>query len=702
MTIPTTHVRMSAPIISIPSRKCVTDAHRAFVRMGMQIVERTGASPVHDSYDAYPAILAFQDMWRDRSSRGRSLSISLLFWLRSPRTGIGLRAAFRRIVVWLATEADDGQPWLKEVLSVVPEVGRWDDLEVLFGTPMEKDAARLWAAAIVSGNQLACKWAKQNMVPLQRAIRGNEAKLRKLLVRGRGVTLETLMCAGRWSDIRYEDVSSGQLWFYRRAFMRHDGSRFEKFLADKRAGRNVFHAVAAGPEPTVLNRDRWHIALQVLPADVRAELGVPAASDAHADLAPPKDDEPVSQPQKAPTTVPGSDADSGDTQEDAQMAKAWVEKKLAESGRKNPMIGSSDAITRIYPLIFDFVHFPRQHVLLYGETGSGKEVLVDILQALDEPGRPFHVVQLQPVTDNSNVSAIFGHTEHAFSKIEVKRDGAIKTACGGTLVLDNLQYARREDFPLFLRVLEPKQEYQQIGSDKIECANCRIVAVFNIRPEEMVKNGKLPPDWIDRFGIRIDMPGLNDRREDIPMLVESFVEDSRHSNPSLSDFPKRDLMPDSHTMELWSKQDWSKVGNLRTLLNAAVDCGKPILRRRVLANTGQHGGENLGKQGKKAGRPPVRDIGDEDLCGILRQVVENPSLWTAKKLFEQINKRIRQRPNTPAKQMKESRDCLLSRIRRIKPEVLSREMQMTGTAEELRAKIHTALWDVRGYRELQK
>lgn len=330
--------------------------------------------------------------------------------------------------------------------------------------------------------------------------------------------------------------------------------------------------------------------------------------------------------------------------------------------------------------------------MVVGETGVGKEAMFDLLKALRDSDRPFVIRQLQGVADDKLISAIFGHVKGAYSGADANRAGAIKTASGGTLALDNLQTAGPDFFNLLLRVLDSKQEYQAMGSDRTEYANCRIVAGFNIRPEELLAKQQLPPDWPSRFGFRIDIPDLNDRKEDIPLLVNHFVSKLRSTNPLPNGIHDVQLMPPG-IVETWCRQNWSgAAGNVRGL-ERAVEQHIRDYRRKHAHEVG------LAKAGsKRVGRRPGRDIPDDELVGILLDVVKNPSCWTVDSLFSRINLCINNhhRGNT----IKKTRGALQARIRKIDPVALQPACSTSEEAKTLRKKIYNSIKQVKEYETL--
>jgi hypothetical protein len=193
------------------------------------------------------ALALFQSMWIIPGLEPKMDAMRLLFWLRDPRGGAGNRSGFRDCLTWLATDAPEGSVWLAANLNMVPEYGRFDDLASLFNSSLEKSTAKLWAEQISAGNHYALKWAKRNMVPLQRAFGTNEAGLRKQLRQPARATVETAMCSRNWREINYAHVPSVAMARYTKAFGKHDPEGFESFKSKLEKGEATVNAATLFP-----------------------------------------------------------------------------------------------------------------------------------------------------------------------------------------------------------------------------------------------------------------------------------------------------------------------------------------------------------------------------------------------------------------------------------------------------------------------
>lgn len=186
-------------------------------------------------------------------------AMKLLFWARDVRGGAGERQIFRDIIGYLANNRRDV---LGKNLNLISEFGRWDDLLVLVGTPLETEALELFANAIKSKNGLASKWAPRPNVSNREKKRWASAlrnhlglspkEYRKLLVENSN-TVEQLMCANEWSAIEYSKLPSKAMSDLMKAFSKHDKERFGAYLESVNKGETKINAGAVYPYDIVKN-----------------------------------------------------------------------------------------------------------------------------------------------------------------------------------------------------------------------------------------------------------------------------------------------------------------------------------------------------------------------------------------------------------------------------------------------------------------
>jgi hypothetical protein len=195
-----------------------------------------------------------KDLWNDfraAYAEDKDLAVRIMLWARDARGGAGERQVFRTVLQQLV---QDNPIVARKILPKVPELGRWDDLKVFMGTPLEFDAATLWADAIRNGNGLAAKWAprkdSKGAKPLRRVAGLTEQGWRKLVV-GATKVVEQKMCAREWSDIEYSHVPSVAAARYQAAFAKHDPAGYEAYRQALVSGEAKVNAAAIFPHDVV-------------------------------------------------------------------------------------------------------------------------------------------------------------------------------------------------------------------------------------------------------------------------------------------------------------------------------------------------------------------------------------------------------------------------------------------------------------------
>ncbi|MBI4864139.1 MAG: sigma 54-dependent Fis family transcriptional regulator [Candidatus Riflebacteria bacterium] len=164
-------------------------------------------------------------------------------------------------------------------------------------------------------------------------------------------------------------------------------------------------------------------------------------------------------------------------------------------------------------------------VLITGDTGSGKEVVArSIHQESRRAAKPFVVFDCSALSRDLVDSALFGHQEGAFTGATGKRKGAFLTAAGGTLFIDEIGELALELQPKLLRVLE-RREIQPLGSDQMAKVDVRVLAATHRDLAQMVAEKSFRHDLLYRLSVvKVRLPPLRERLEDIPILVSHFLE----------------------------------------------------------------------------------------------------------------------------------------------------------------------------------
>ncbi len=199
-------------------------------------------------------------------------------------------------------------------------------------------------------------------------------------------------------------------------------------------------------------------------------------------------------------------------------------------------------------------------VLITGESGSGKEVIADLVHSLS-PRSKNRIIKINCAALPRELieSELFGSVKGAFTGATTDREGLFRQAEGGTLFLDEISEMPIDTQSKLLRVLQD-QEVRPVGGKTSFRTNCRIVAATNRKPEDAIKDGKLREDLYYRISaISVHLPPLRERRDDILPLAESFLKRfAAQANRSLKGFA-----PDAQ--ERLTSFDWP--GNVRQLQN---------------------------------------------------------------------------------------------------------------------------------------
>jgi transcriptional regulator with GAF, ATPase, and Fis domain len=206
-------------------------------------------------------------------------------------------------------------------------------------------------------------------------------------------------------------------------------------------------------------------------------------------------------------------------------------------------------------------------VLLEGETGTGKDVLArSIHQISARKEQPFVVVDCGAISYNLIESELFGHERGAFTGAIAARQGAFEIAGRGTVFLDEVGELPLDVQPKLLRVLE-SGEYRRVGGNKPLHAEARIVAATKRNLREEVERGKFREDLYFRLSVvPITVPPLRTRREDVPALVDRFLELARKRDPSASAIGLT-----RETVSALAAHDWpGNVRELRNVLDRAI------------------------------------------------------------------------------------------------------------------------------------
>ena len=203
-------------------------------------------------------------------------------------------------------------------------------------------------------------------------------------------------------------------------------------------------------------------------------------------------------------------------------------------------------------------------VIIEGETGTGKEVVAQTIhQASKRSDKPFTVFDCGAVPDSLIESELFGHEKGSFTGAIMSRQGLFEMTQGGTIFLDELGELNIDLQPKLLRVLE-QREVRRVGSNKAVKVDVRVIAATNRNLEDEVKAGRFREDLFYRLSVvRIILPPLRERKEDIPLLVKHFLRNASYNRDDNGNQKIKGMTRDS--MDALVAYRWP--GNVRELVN---------------------------------------------------------------------------------------------------------------------------------------
>jgi two-component system, NtrC family, nitrogen regulation response regulator NtrX len=241
--------------------------------------------------------------------------------------------------------------------------------------------------------------------------------------------------------------------------------------------------------------------------------------------------------------------------------KLVLENKILKKivSKNYEMIGSSDAINQI-KLMVEKVAQTEARVLITGPNGTGKELVAHQLHEKSKrANQPMIEVNCAAIPAELIESELFGHVKGAFTSAVKDRAGKFEAADGGTIFLDEIGDMSLAAQAKVLRALQ-ENLIQRVGADKDIKVNVRVIAATNKDLKKEIENGNFREDLYHRLAvILIKVPALNDRREDIPLLIAHFSEKiAVEQGNSKKQFSKA-------AIKLLQEYDWT--GNIRELRN---------------------------------------------------------------------------------------------------------------------------------------
>ena len=254
--------------------------------------------------------------------------------------------------------------------------------------------------------------------------------------------------------------------------------------------------------------------------------------------------------------------------------------------RFGDIVSRSPIIRKLFSILPEVAQ-SESTVLILGESGTGKELLSHAIHSLSPRAEgPFVAVNCGALPDTLLESELFGHVAGAFTDAKKSRQGRFAMAEGGTLFLDEIGDVSPA---LQVRLLRALQErvYEPLGSSRSVKANVRIITATNKDLAQMVEEGSFRKDLYYRVNVvKLELPRLADRKEDIPLLAEHFIE-------RFNKLRDKNIMGLSHeTLTIFMNYDWP--GNIRELENvieyAFIICKEGLIQPSALPESLQPGG----------------------------------------------------------------------------------------------------------------
>jgi DNA-binding NtrC family response regulator len=236
-----------------------------------------------------------------------------------------------------------------------------------------------------------------------------------------------------------------------------------------------------------------------------------------------------------------------------------LRRQLRDSGSFGRIIGNSAGIRAVYRVIEQAAP-TNASVLISGESGTGKELIAQTIHELSpRQSFPFVAINCAAIPETLLESEIFGHEKGAFTGAHDRRTGVFELAHRGTLFLDEIAEMQPAIQVKLLRVLQ-ERTFRRLGGRQEQSVDVRVIAATNVNPLEASRNGKLREDLYYRLNVfNIELPPLRERRDDIPLLVQTFLNEFNRSNN------KAVRGVDQEAMYLLERYGWP--GNIRELRN---------------------------------------------------------------------------------------------------------------------------------------
>src|SRR5947207_4631373 len=248
----------------------------------------------------------------------------------------------------------------------------------------------------------------------------------------------------------------------------------------------------------------------------------------------------------------------GERLETMREVKA-LRRQLREHGAFGSIIGNAAEMRKMYQIVEQAAPTSAS-VLITGESGTGKELVAQTIHQLSPRASfPFVAINCAAIPETLLESEIFGHEKGAFTGAADRRAGCFELADHGTLFLDEIGEMTPATQVKLLRVLQ-ERTFRRLGGRQEQSVDVRVIAATNIDPAEAVQKGRLREDLYYRLNVfAMKLPPLRDRKEDLPLLIQAFINEFNARN-------QRSIAGvDREAMRMLEHYQWP--GNVRELRN---------------------------------------------------------------------------------------------------------------------------------------
>jgi len=302
--------------------------------------------------------------------------------------------------------------------------------------------------------------------------------------------------------------------------------------------------------------------------------------------------------------------------------KLYLEDEIRSEMNFAQIVGKSASLRRVLKQV-ETVAPTDSTVLIYGDTGTGKELIARAIHDLSpRRTKPFVKLNCAAIPTGLLESELFGHEKGAFTGAIAQRIGRFEVANGGTIFLDEIGEIPLELQTKLLRVLQ-EREFERLGSSRTLRTDARLIAATNRDLEAMVSEQKFRSDLFFRLNVfPVHVPPLRERQGDIPLLVRHFTQQfSRRMNRVIETIP-------SAAMDALCRYHWP--GNIRELQN--------VIERAVIISTGPALSVDVADlKFPKAGPPVEKPLSPKSTNGALHNVLEETERQQILKALKECN-----------------------------------------------------------------